>query len=347
MENKLILSSSPQWRDTDTIPKIMNTVSLSLIPAWLISIYFFGFPAVYLTLLAILSAVGTEYCIERIFKLPSTIRDGSAIVTGVLLGFNLPPGVPFWIPIIGSMVAIGVGKMVFGGLGNNPINPALIGRAFLMASWPIHMTSAWRAPRGGSLSSLTSNLESLTTATPLNLYKSSMDVIRTVNDPTQIKTAQDAVNSLSTNWLQFFLGQTGGCLGETSALAILLGALYLIYKNYVDWRIPFSYILTVGLLGWALGGFNGLFSGSFLFHVFAGGLFLGAFYMATDMVTSPLTRKGKVIFGIGCGIITFIIRMVGGYPEGVCYSILLMNLAVPLIDRYIVPRKFGEVIHAK
>lgn len=347
MENKLILSASPQWRERDSISRIMYTVSLSLVPAWLISIYFFGFPAVYLTILGVISAVGTEYAIEKICKLPKTIHDGSAAVTGVLLAFNLPPAVPFWIPIIGSMVAIGIGKMVFGGLGNNPINPALIGRAFLMASWPVYMTSAWIAPRGGSLSSLTSNLEALTNATPLNLYKSSLNIIHTINDPVQIKTAQDAINSLSNNWLNLFLGRIGGSLGETSALAILIGALYLIYKNYVDWRIPFSYILTVGLLGWALGGFNGLFSGSFLFHVFAGGLFLGAFYMATDMVTSPLTRKGKVIFGIGCGIITFIIRMIGGYPEGVCYSILLMNLGVPLIDRFILPRKFGEVIHAK
>ncbi len=313
MDKQLILSSSPQWRDRESIPRIMNTVTITLIPALALSIWFYGWPAVYLTMLAMLTAVGAEYAIQKFCGLPITIRDGSALLTGLLLAFNLPPGVPFWMPIIGSIVAVGIGKQVFGGLGNNPLNPALIGRAFLMASWPVYMTSAWLPPRGGSLSSIISDNPVLTGATPLNLYKTQMEVLANSESSAEgIRIAQDAVTGLFTNWPKLLSGQIGGSLGETSAIAIFIGALYLLYRNYIDWRIPFPYIFTVGFLGWMFGGFNGLFSGDLLFYILSGGLFLGAFYMATDMVTSPITKKGKIIYSIGCGLLTFIIRKFGG-----------------------------------
>ena len=344
VDNKLIISSSPQWRDNESIPKIMWTVNATLVPIWAFSIYLYGFPAFWITFLAIISAIITEHIITKLLHKPSTISDGSAVVTGILLAFNLPPDVPFWIPIIGSFVAIAIGKQIFGGLGNNPLNPALVGRAFLMASWPVEMTSKWLAPHGGTLSGLT--LQGFTGATPLNIYKINLAAIKA--DTTEINiAATKAINGLYANWQKLFIGNIGGCIGETSALLILLGGLFLIYKKYIDWRVPFTYILTVGFLGWMFGGYQGLFSGNFLFHIFSGGLFLGAFYMLTDMVTSPVTKKGRIIFAAGAGVIAITIRLAGGYPEGVSYSILLMNLVVPLIDRYVKPTKFGEVKNEK
>jgi electron transport complex protein RnfD len=343
MENKFFVSASPHITDKDSIPKIMYGVVISLIPATIGSIYFFGIRAGWVILLAIVSAVVTEAVIEKLMKRPITIKDGSAVVTGILLAMNVPAEVPWWMPVLGSAFAIAIGKIPFGGLGYNPMNPALLGRAFLLASWPTHMTIFKTIPRGGTIS----GIDIITTATPLNVFKQQKDVIaKFINDPTitdKVDTARIAISQLYDSYGNLFWGRIGGCIGETSALLLLIGAVYLIYKRYIGLRIPLSYIGTVAILTWIFGGVDGLFSGDPLFHVLAGGLMLGAFYMATDMVTSPVTLSGGYIFGVGCGVITVLIRLIGGYPEGVSYSILLMNLTVPLIDRYTQPKTFGKV----
>jgi electron transport complex protein RnfD len=353
MENIFFVSSSPHITDKDSIPKIMYGVVISLIPATIGAIYFFGIRAGWVILLAIIAAVATEAGLQKLLKKPITVKDGSAIVTGILLAFNVPPEVPWWLPVIGSIFAIAIGKIPFGGLGYNPLNPALLGRAFLLASWPTHMTIFKTSPHGGTLSGI--NIETIkqygiaaiTSATPLNVFKQQKDIIlRLADDPAmteKVENARIAISQLYDSYGNLFLGRIGGCIGETSVLLLLIGAVYLIYKRYIGLRIPLSYIGTVAILSWLFGGTEGLFSGDPLFHILAGGLILGAFFMATDMVTSPVTSSGRYIFGIGCGAITVLIRLIGGYPEGVSYSILLMNLTVPLIDRYTKPKIFGKV----
>jgi len=343
MENKFFVSSSPHITDKDSIPKIMYSVVISLIPAAIGAIYFFGIQAGWIILLAIISAVVTEAGLQKLMKKSIQVKDGSAIVTGILVAFNVPAEVPWWIPVIGSAFAIAIGKIPFGGLGYNPMNPALLGRAFLLASWPTRMTIFQTVPRGGTLS----GIDAITSATPLNLFKQQRDIILNfTNDPAmtdKVESAQVALSQLYDSYVNLFWGRIGGCIGETSVILLLIGAVYLLYKRYIGLRIPLSYIGTVAILSWIFSGTEGLFSGDPLFHVLAGGLILGAFYMATDMVTSPVTSAGRYIFGIGCGVITVVIRLVGGYPEGVSYSILLMNLTVPLIDRYTKPKTFGKV----
>ena len=331
---EFVVSVSPHLRDKVTIPRIMWTVVITLLPVWIWACYLFGWAAFKVVSLSIISAVVAEAIAQKIMKKQITVYDGSAVLTGMLLAYTLPPDVPFWIPVIGAFFAIIIGKQVFGGLGNNPLNPALLGRAFLTASWPVHITSKWLPPKHGTLS----GIDTVTNATPLALVKALARGEISGIDPNLIK----AQLSSSHLYWNLFIGKVGGCIGETSALLILLGGLVLLYKKYIEWRLPLTYIATVGGLAWIFAG-DGWFKGDILFHILAGGLFLGAFYMATDMVTSPLTNKGKVIFGFGCGLITILIRLKGGYPEGVCYSILLMNLTVPLIDKYTRPKKFGEV----
>ncbi|UCE04840.1 MAG: RnfABCDGE type electron transport complex subunit D, partial [bacterium] len=304
MENKFFVSSSPHITDKDSIPKIMYGVVISLIPATIGSIYFFGIRAGWIILLAIISAVATEAGLQKLTKKPVTVKDGSAIVTGILLAFNVPPEVPWWIPVIGSAFAIAIGKIPFGGLGYNPMNPALLSRAFLLASWPTRMTIFKSAPTGGTLSGISAKaieqygLDAITSATPLNVFKMQKSVITAYNalpdslkeDPTQLMKlddAQKAISQLYDSYGNLFLGRIGGCIGETSVLLLLIGAVFLIYKRYIGLRIPLSYIGTVAILSWIFGGSEGLFSGDPIFHVLAGGVILGAFYMATDMVTSP------------------------------------------------------------
>jgi electron transport complex protein RnfD len=341
MENNLFVSSSPHITDRESIPKIMFGVIISLIPATIGAIYFFGVQALWVIIVGIVAAVATEAIIQLLLKKPLTITDGSAMLTGILLAFNLPAEVPLWMPALGSVFAIAIGKVPFGGLGYNPMNPALLGRAFLLASWPTRMTIFNTAPRGGTLS----GIDAITTATPLNIFKQAKDALANqANLPVEkVQDASKAISELYDSYANLFWGKVGGCLGETSVFLLLLGAVYLIYKRYIGLKIPVSYVVTVAILSWIFGGTEGLFSGDPLFHVLSGGLILGAFFMATDMVTSPVTYNGRIIFGVGCGIITVLIRLVGGYPEGVSYSILLMNLTVPLIDRYTKPKVFGEV----
>ena len=339
-EIRFTVSAPPHIRADTSVTKIMYSVLAALVPAAGGAVYFFGPRVLWIIVVALASAVGTEAVVQRLFGRPVTVTDGSAAVTGLLLAFVLPPGVPLWMPAIGSAVAVFIGKQVFGGLGQNPLNPALVGRAFLMASWPVHMTTDWLVPRGGTKSVI----DAVTSATPLSVLQ---DSHRILADPTstsaqlaQAKQVLMQLHSASAHW-QLFWGKCGGCLGETSVVLLLAGACFLLYKGYIGWKIPLSFGGTVFVLSWALGGSEGLFSGDPLFNILAGGLVLGALFMATDMVTTPVTQRGKLIFGAGCGAVTVLIRFWGGYPEGVCYSILLMNAVTPLIDRWTRPRKFG------
>jgi len=340
-EKLFVVTSSPHVRDADSISKIMWTVNIALLPALVMAVYFFGFKAMWITLLAIAAAVITEGAIQKLTKRPLRIHDGAAVITGILLAFNLPPSAPWWMPVVGSVFAIAIVKELFGGLGYNLLNPALAARAFLLASWPVTMTASWSAPREGTIS----GIAAITSATPLNLLKQSAKIIAHPSnyDLTQLQAAQDAIAKLSSSYSNLLVGNVGGCLGETSVIALLIGALIMFYRHVIDWRIPFTYIGTVAILAWVFGGSEGLFTGNWIFHILSGGLILGAFYMATDMVTSPLNSTGQYIFAVGCGVLTVAIRLWGGYPEGVSYAILLMNLTVPLIDRYTVPKVFGEV----
>lgn len=351
--NKIFtVSAAPHLKEGYSVPFVMWQVAAALLPALVVSIILFGINALLLTLWSVIGAVVTETLIKVMRKKPVVIQDGSAVVTGMLVAFNIHAASPWWLPIVGSVFAIAVGKEIFGGIGHNPFNPALLGRVFLVASWPTLTTAGWVRTGFNSINGLTQNLsysqaaqDLISSATPLGLAKQ-------LRDPAVISTLQNGEANLIFNELASFqtvqtafLGNIGGCIGEVSALALLLGAAWLAYKRIIEWRIPISFIGTVFILTFIFGGINGLFSASILlpfFHVVTGGLILGAFFMATDMVTSPITKKGRIYFGIGCGILTVVIRLIGGYPEGVSYSILLMNIAVPLIDRYTIPKPFGE-----
>lgn len=310
-EMKLIVQAPPHIRSPLTTKKIMFTVVLALIPAASAGVVFFGMRALLHMVLCILSAVLTEFVVQKLMHKKVTITDGSAVLTGLLLGMNLPVAAPLWIGVIGAAFAIAIVKQVFGGLGQNFMNPALAARAMLMAAWPSQMV-AWVTP-----------MDAIATATPLAIAKAG------VPDTATLPLLWD-----------MFIGFIGGSIGETSALALLVGGIYLIYKELIDYRIPLAYLGTVFILG-SIFGVDGLNSG--LFHLLAGGVMLGAIFMATDYVTSPSTSTGRWIYGFGCGFITILIRLWGGYPEGVSFSILLMNICAPLIEKFTIPRKFGKV----
>ena len=322
MNNPIVVSISPHIKDNVSTKKIMWAVTLSLVPAGIAGGFIFGISAFFITIASIASAVITEALILALRKKDvAAVWDGSAVLTGLLLAYNLPPEVPLWMPVVGSFFAIAIAKQIFGGLGHNIFNPALAGRAFLMISWPVYMTT-WKNPKWA--------VDAVTSATPLALYKfKEFDVLRNFS------------------YMDLFFGNRGGCIGEVCIIALLVGAAYLLIKRYITWHIPFCYIATVVLTSWIFNGQTGFFSGDALFFVLSGGLILGAFFMATDYVTSPLSARGKVVFGIGCGLLTFLIRKFAGYPEGVCYSILIMNAATPIIDRYTFPKWFGQVRKVK
>ncbi|MDD2482360.1 MAG: RnfABCDGE type electron transport complex subunit D [Lutispora sp.] len=307
------VTSSPHIRSGETTQRVMLDVIIALMPALFAGVFYFGMNVIMVTLVAIVSAVGAEIAMQKVMKRPVTINDLSAVVTGLLLAFNVPSTAPWWLVAIGSIFAIAIVKHCFGGLGHNFMNPALAARAMLLASWPVRMTSsAFLAP----------GVDAVSAATPLALLKEGV-----------------AGQALPSIW-NMFIGNIGGCIGETSALALLIGGLYLIYRGVISIRIPLVYIGTVGILAFIIGGFSPYYA---VYHILAGGLFLGAFFMATDYASSPMTAKGQIAMGIGAGILTVLIRFFGAYPEGVSYSILLMNVATPLIDRYTMPKKFGEV----
>ncbi|HFD04659.1 MAG TPA: RnfABCDGE type electron transport complex subunit D [Firmicutes bacterium] len=323
----LTITPAPHIKSKFTTRRMMSMVLIALLPAFIGSIYFFGLRALWVTLISMVTAVVTEYGYQKLTKKKITAFDGSAALTGILLAFVISPSVPYWIPVVGSFFAILFVKQLFGGIGYNFMNPALAGRAFLMASWPAFMTGKWIAPTGGTLS----GIESITTATPLSTLKlvgHSKDVANLLNSAESLK--------------HLFFGNVGGCIGETSALLLLIGGLFLIFINIIDWRIPVAYIGTVFALYIPLY-YSGVSLLTPLFHILAGGLIIGAFFMATDPVTSPITKKGRWIFGIGAGLLTVLIRQWGGYPEGVSYSIIIMNMFVPLIEKYTLPKPFGRV----
>ena len=312
MEINLLAGSSPHLRGGNNTQKIMRDVIIALLPAAIASVCFFKVRAAMLIIVTVAACVAAEYAWCKITKKENTISDLSAAVTGLLLALNLAPAVPIWVAAIGGVFAIIIVKQLFGGLGHNFINPALAARAFMMASWPVQMT-AWQKPGWDAVSS----------ATPLGI----------------IKNGSEISAELPKFW-DMFIGNIGGTIGETSALAILIGAAYLVYRKVITLELPIAFIGTVGFMTWMLGG-KGMFTGDFVYHIFAGGLMLGAFFMATDYTTSPVTFKGRIIMGFGCGLLTSVIRLYGGYPEGVSYSILLMNLVVPMIDRFVIPKSFG------
>ena len=344
MEKLFKVSSSPHIHDKDSIQKIMLLVVISLLPALGGALYFFGLRALWVVALTVASCVVTEAVIQKMRKKPVTVNDFSAVVTGMLLAYNVPAEVPLWMPVLGGVFAIAIAKQAFGGLGYNPVNPALAARAFMLASWPVNMTVFKTVPRGGTLSGTT--VELFSGATPLNTMKQAIDIVKHASEyvatPEKVVAASKAIVEMKAAYGHLFWGNVGGCLGETSAFLLLLGAILLFERRIISWRIPFTYIGTVALLSWVFGGPHGLFSGDPIFHILAGGLILGAFFMATDMVTSPVTPRGQIYFGVGMGLLTVIIRLIGGYPEGVSYSILLMNLTVPLLDRFTRPKILGE-----
>lgn len=321
---KLTVSSSPHLRDNESIAKIMWNVVLALMPAVIFAVANFGLPALATIVVCVVTTVVTEAAIQKWQKVPVTVSDGSAVLTGLLLAMTLPPTIPWYMPVLGAVVAIGIAKHTLGGLGYNIFNPAHVGRALLLLSWPVSMTT-WAITRLGAHAP-----DAVTAATPLGLLK-----MQGHDALVSAFGGQDAL------YQAMFFGTRGGSLGETSAVLLLLGGVYLIARRYVNWQIPVVMIGTVGLLTWVFGGSQGLFTGDGVFHMMAGGLVIGAFFMATDMVTIPMTTRGKVLFAVGVGALTVLIRLKGGYPEGVCYAILLMNSLTPLIDRYLVPKKFG------
>jgi len=306
-KDKLIVSASPHIYSGESTAKIMWTVVLSLIPAGIAGVIIFGLRSLWVMAVAVVFAMATEAFIQKLRKKDIEVLDGSAALTGLLLAYCLPPSVPLWLVAVGSIFAIAIGKQAFGGLGQNIFNPALAARAFLLAAWPVHMTT-WVKPQR--------TFDAITSATPLaNVFE-------------------------GVSLWDLLAGNRGGCIGEVCIIALLAGALFLLITGVISWHIPFSFVTTLGIFSWIFAA-ETLFGGEWLFHILSGGLILGAFFMATDYVTSPLTNKGRLIFGFGCGLLTGVIRIWGGYPEGVCYAILLMNAATPLIDRYTKPRRFG------
>lgn len=325
-EQIMNVSAAPHIHATDSIEKIMWTVVLALLPAMCFSVYHFGTKALVLLLVCGISAVFFEILVLMMrHRYLGQAFDGSAFLTGVLLALCLPSTVPLYVPLTGTFIAIVIAKHSMGGLGYNIFNPAHIGRAALLVSWPIAMTT-W-SPMASKAAGA---VDAVTTATPLSILKhQGYDrLIETFGSPEALYKA-------------LFFGERNGCIGETSTVLLLLGGMLLIYKGYIDWIVPAVMILGVGLLTWTFGP-HGLFTGDPLFHMMAGGLVIGAFFMATDMVTTPITRKGRILFAAGCAALTVLIRLLGGYPEGVCYSILLMNSVTPLIDHYTMPKAFGR-----
>ena len=324
MENKLIVSSSPHVRTNKDTSYIMKQVVIALLPATLAALFFFRLSALNVIFFCVTGSVGAEFVCQKISKQESTIGDFSAVVTGLLLAFNVPASLPWWMCLLGAAFAIIVVKMVFGGIGNNFVNPALVARAFLLASFPVAMT-LWTRTGVNWVSS--GNIDAYTTATPLSF----------------LKAGSNGVSSLADSGISIsnmLIGNIGGCIGETSAVLIILGGLYLMYKGIINYVIPTFYICTVAILMFILGGFNFTFV---IYELLAGGLMLGAFFMLTDYTTSPMTKKGQIIYAALAGLITTVIRLYGGYPEGVSYSILLVNIMTPLIDKYTKTKVFGEV----
>ncbi len=313
----LKVSGSPHVQSKDTTKSIMWSVVIALIPALLVGVYFFGFRVLAVTAVSVAACILFEWLIQKfLLKGEQTISDGSAVITGMLLAFNLPSNIPFYIVIIGALVAIGVGKMTFGGLGKNPFNPALVGRVFLFLSFPTNVAmSQW--PTANPILGGEKLADALTGPTPLSLIK----------------------NGESLDMINMLIGATGGSFGEVSAIAIILGGLFMLLRKVITWHIPVSFIASAWLFAGIL--YLAGITVDPTTHILAGGLMLGAIFMATDMATSPITKKGQIIFGVGCGLLTIIFRCFGPMPEGVSFAILIMNAVTPLINKICKPKRFG------
>ena len=324
------ISGSPHVHSDTTTKKLMYSVIYAMIPALLVSVYFFGMGAVRVILISVVASMLFEYLIQKyLIKGPATLTDGSAIITGVLLAFNVPSNLPIVIIIIGAFVAIAIGKMSFGGLGKNIFNPALVGRVFLLISFPVQMTS-WPKP----IVSRMQYLDAITGATPLAEMKEG------IKNGEAMNSIMDKIPS----YMDMFIGNVGGSLGEVAGIAIIIGLAWLLFKKVITWHIPVSMIGTIVVFTGILWLVNPNKFADPLFHLLTGGVLLGAVFMATDYVTSPMTGKGMIIFGVGIGVLTVVIRTFGAYPEGVSFAILIMNAFVPLINMYVKPKRFGEVI---
>ena len=319
------ISPSPHVHGGDSIEKNMYGVLIALVPTFIFSVVFFGLGAILVTLTSVVACLVFEYVIQKyLMKQRPTIWDGSAIITGVLLSFNLPSSLPLWIVVIGALVAIGIGKMSFGGLGNNIFNPALVGRVFLLISFPVQMTT-WPIPNGFATA------DAVTGATPLALVKEAVKNGQSVGD---------ILYSGGVSTGNLILGNIGGSLGEVAAIGLLLGFAYMLIRKIISWHIPVAIFATVIVFSGILNLANPAQFAGPVFHLFTGGLMLGAIFMATDYVTSPMTHKGMLIYGVGIGLLTVIIRVFGAYPEGMSFAILIMNGFTPLINRYCKPRRF-------
>lgn len=330
MENKLIVSLSPHVHSGDSVRKNMYGVLIALVPAFIVSMIYFGLGALIVTATSVAACLFFEWAIVKFLlkKETSSICDGSAILTGVLLAFNLPSNLPVWIILLGALFAIGVGKMSFGGLGNNPFNPALVGRVFLLLSFPVQMTS-W--PVVGQLTAYT---DATTAATPLAVMK------------LVVQGNASALGQLPDAW-NLLIGNNGGCLGEVSAAALILGLLYMLWKKIITWHVPVSILFTVFAFSGIMHLANPVLYPSPVLQLLSGGLMLGAVFMATDYVTSPMSKKGMLIYGVCIGLLTVVVRLFGAYPEGVSFAILIMNAFTPLINTYCKPKRFGEVAKKK
>lgn len=330
MSSLLNISPSPHVHSKETTRNLMLGVILALMPALFTSIFYFGIGAVIVTSAAVISCVSFEYLIQRfVLKKSISVTDGSAVLTGLLLGFNLPSNIPVFIVILGSLVAIGIAKMTFGGLGNNPFNPALVGRVFMLISFPVQMTS-WPVPAGLK----TGYADAVTGATPLAVLKEG------------IKNGESIVSLMEKvpTTVQMILGNMGGSMGEVAALALIIGFGYMLFKKIITWHIPVSVVASVAVFTSILWMINPETNATPVFHVLTGGLLLGAIFMATDYVTSPMNPKSMIIYGCGIGVLTVIIRVWGAYPEGVSFAILIMNAFVPLMNAYIKPKRFGQEV---
>ena len=361
MSKLITVSPSPHVHSRSSVEKLMYGVVIALIPALAVSILMYGMGAIVVTLLSVIFCLLFEYLIQAfILKTKTRITDGSAIVTGMLLAFNLPSNLPWWMIMIGALVAIGIGKMTFGGLGNNLFNPALVGRVFLLISFPVDMTT-YPKPKGLG-TPYQSTADGFTGSTPLSILKEEFK---------KGNTFSEFIDDLP-SYVDLLIGKLGGSMGEIAAIALILGLVYMLLRNIISWHIPVSVLVSAfifgGILwmfssegadimqntmGWNLpviqsqaddGTINYLHMADPVFHMLTGGMLLGAIFMATDYVTSPMTHKGMIIFGAGIGLLTMIIRIFGAYPEGMSFAILIMNAFVPLINRYIKPKRFGEEV---
>lgn len=330
MNNLLNVSPSPHQHSSETTRKLMYGVVFALLPALAASVYYFGTGAIIVTLTSVVSCVVVEYLIQKfVLKVKPSVSDGSAAVTGLLLAFNVPSNLPLFIIVIGAIISIGVAKMTFGGLGNNPFNPALVGRVFLLISFPVKMTS-WPVPTGFK----TGYADAVTGATPLGILSEG------VKNGESVSALMEKIPS----HLQMFYGHMGGSMGEVAAGALILGGIYMIWKKIITWHIPVTVLLTVAVFTGILWQADPSKFADPVFHLLTGGVMLGAIFMATDYVTSPMTPKGMIIYAIGIGVITVLIRTWGAYPEGVSFAILIMNAFVPLLNLYIKPARFGKEV---